>query len=361
MDRARQPEAAGRRVAVGGVAEQEHPSDLERLREDGFERPARDLVDLHRQVADSEGAARVGLDLRLGLRHVGGVVEVDDPFLGVRAPALGTHRHHHRQDPALRRVDPADQDVWVGGPLREVCCDVERRLLGDHAEPLVADADELRDAATAVGADKVLAADLVLVARTVVADRRPDAVVVLLERDQLVVEADAAGRQLVGPRLHQRLEADLRKVLLAPRARGAPGLVLAARAPALELGQAAPVVRVGTGEAGVEGGRRHMLGRRAGRPDRLGNADVVEDLHRALVEHVRLRQVGRLRPRADEHVLDPLLGQQHRRHEAGAAATDDQDWNAFRACSGHELLSPRDNDWSAYYNLMNVVSTPILS
>ena len=125
--------------------------------------------------------------------------------------------------------------------------------------------------------------------------------------------------------------------------------------------QAAAVVAVRTRETGVEGRRGHLLGRRAGGPDRLGDADVVEDLHRALVEHVRLRQVRRLRPRADEQVLDALPGQQHRRREAGAAATDDQDWNAFGACSGHELLSPRDNDWSAYYNLENVVSTPILS
>src|SRR5215207_2052522 len=152
VDRARQPETTGRRVAMGGVSEQEYAPDLEALREDGLERPARDLVDLHGQVADAEGAARVGLDLFVGLRDVGGVVEVNDPFLGVGAPALWTHRDDHRKDPALRRVDPADQDVRVGRPLGEVCADVERRLMGDHAEPLVADADELRDTAAAVGA-----------------------------------------------------------------------------------------------------------------------------------------------------------------------------------------------------------------
>jgi hypothetical protein len=81
--------------------------------------------------------------------------------------------------------------------------------------------------------------------RAVVADRGQDAVVVLLERDELVVEADAARRQILAPRLEQRLEADLREVELAPGARGAPGLVGAAGAPALELRQLPAVIAVG--------------------------------------------------------------------------------------------------------------------
>jgi hypothetical protein len=67
MDRARQTEPARGRVAVSRVADEEDATDLERRGDHGLHRPARDLVDLHREVADAERGAGVGLDLRVGL------------------------------------------------------------------------------------------------------------------------------------------------------------------------------------------------------------------------------------------------------------------------------------------------------
>jgi hypothetical protein len=46
---------------------------------------------------------------------------------------------------------------------------------------------------------------------------------VLLEIGQLVTEPDPPGRELLRTRLRQRLESNLGKVILSPRARGACG------------------------------------------------------------------------------------------------------------------------------------------
>ena len=53
-------------MPVGGVTDQEDAPDLERRGEDSVHRPARDLVDLHRQIADAQRRADVGLDLLVG-------------------------------------------------------------------------------------------------------------------------------------------------------------------------------------------------------------------------------------------------------------------------------------------------------
>ncbi len=108
------------------------------------------------------------------------------------------------------------------------------------------------DRAAAVGGEQVVAADAVLASGVLVADERRDARRVLRELEQLVVEADPAGGELLGARLQQRLEPDLRQVELVPGARGAPVLVVACGAPALELGDPPAVVRVRAREAGVE-------------------------------------------------------------------------------------------------------------
>ena len=89
---------------------------------------------------------------------------------------------------------------------------MQRRLLRDHPEPLVLDAGQPGDRASTVGADHVLGVRGVALARAVVTDQRVDAVPVLVEADQLVVEADPAGGRLFRARLQQRLEADLREV-----------------------------------------------------------------------------------------------------------------------------------------------------
>ena len=238
MDRARQAEAAGRRVAVRGVADQEDAADAERGGHHGVDRPARDLVDRHRHVAQAERRAHVRLDLLVGLRPriVDRVVEVDHPLLGVGPPALGPHRHHHDQRRRSGREDPADQHVGVARPAREVGADVQRRRLarrrrGPRTRRRSGRRTRRPPSAPIRYSQRTEYSSPVPLSRTT----RGDALVVLLEREQLVVEADAARRELLGARLQDRLEADLRQVVLAPGARRAPVLVVAARAPGLEL------------------------------------------------------------------------------------------------------------------------------
>ena len=206
---------------------------------------------------------------------------------------------------------------------------MQRRGLRDHAEPLVLDADQAGHPPAAVRAEQVLAAHHVLAAGGVVADRGPHALGVLLQVDQLVAEADPPRRELLGPGLQQRLEADLGQVQLAPRARRPPAVVGPAGPPGLQAGEAAPVVRVRAGEARVERRRRHLPGRRAPLGDRVGHARVLEDLHRPLVQDMGLGQIRGPRTRADQQVLHPQPRQQHRSGQARAAAAHDQNRNFF--------------------------------
>ena len=141
---------------------------------------------------------------------------------------------------------------------------MQRRGLGDHAEPLVA----RRRSAPATR--RPPSAPSRYSQRTsysspgaVVADRRPDAVVVLLEVDQLVVEADPARARAPRPAPSAAARGGS-----AGGSAGATGSRRAStrprrRRPSSRAWQAAAVVGVGAGEAGVEGRRRHLLGRRA--------------------------------------------------------------------------------------------------
>jgi hypothetical protein len=54
---------------------------------------------------------------------------------------------------------------------------------------------------------------------------------------------------------------------------------------------------------------------------------LAEDLHRALVQVVRLGQVGRALVALDDQVVDAGIGEKDRRRQAAAAATDDQHGN----------------------------------
>ena len=71
---------------------------------------------------------------------------------------------------------------------------MEADRLGDDAEAFVLDPDLPGDRAAAVGPDQVVGADLVLMAVLVVANDRRDRFLVLAQLDQLVIEADPAGR-----------------------------------------------------------------------------------------------------------------------------------------------------------------------
>ena len=193
------------------------------------------------------------------------------------------------------------------------------------AEALVGDADLAGHTPAAVGAYQIVRADPIRLARAVVADDGADAVTVLAELEQLVVEADPVRREPLRSRLQDRLEADLREVELAPGTGRPPELVLSAGSPGLQLGDSAAGVRMVPREAGVVGGGGHLACRRAALRDLLGDSAVLEDLHRPLVEDVRLGEIRGTRSRADQKVLLALPGEQHRSGEAGATAADDQD------------------------------------
>lgn len=319
-------------MAVGRVADQEDPADGEAVRHDSVDRPARDLVDRHRVLADAQRRAGIALDLLVGGRAgvVDGVVEVDHPLLRVRPPALRAHRHHHNAHPRLRRDHPADEHVLVLRERGEVRGHVQRGGLRHDAQPLVRDADQARDRPAAVGADQVAAADLVLGARLAVADPGGDAVVVLVEVEQLAAEVDAPGGKPLRALLEDRLEPDLRQVELPPGAGGAPMLVGAAGAPALQPRDAPPVVGGRSGQPGVVRGRRHVLRRGAALGDLLRDSAVLEDLHRPLVEDVRLRQRRRGRQRADQQVINPQSREEHRRGQARASPAHHQDVDVAR-------------------------------
>ena len=154
-------------------------------------------------------------------------------------------------------------------------------------------------------------------------DRGDDAAVDLLERDELVVEANTTWRQLLGVRLHQRFEADLGKVGRELRAGRHPVGIVAAGAPRLLGEQDAASVGV-AGEAGVERRASQLLRRRADCVDRVGDTAIVEHLHGPLAEDVGLGQHRGVGEGAHELVVDPHLGEQHRSGEASAAPAHDE-------------------------------------
>ena len=65
LDGAVQAEAAGRGMAMRGIAREEHASDAEAVGHDAFERPAAESVDFDRMVAGSRAPPHVGFDARV--------------------------------------------------------------------------------------------------------------------------------------------------------------------------------------------------------------------------------------------------------------------------------------------------------
>ena len=104
------------------VADQEDPSLLELLRQHPLHRPARDLVDGHRQITDAERSAHVLFDLlvRQSLRTFALIADVEDPLLAVWTPMVWPHRHEHCHLADGGTPDPADEHVRVRRKLRQV-------------------------------------------------------------------------------------------------------------------------------------------------------------------------------------------------------------------------------------------------
>ncbi|MDF3305837.1 hypothetical protein P3H15_12485 [Rhodococcus sp. T2V] len=315
-----------------GVSGDEDPSYPELVGDDALHHPRADLVDLDGVVGgEAEGGEHPLEDLLLahGVGVVVRVLHVEDPLLRGGSPVVGSHRD---QDTGPRAAEvgvdqPADEHVVVGGPLREVRGHVHRDELHDVARAVEGDPDLLADGAAAVGGDDVLRPHGVLAVGILVADGRGDAAVVLDQVEEFVVEAHVAGIELLGVVPEDRLQANLWQVAGAARAgRDVVGVGVAA-APHLQHAESLAVVLVLAGESGVPAGGAHVLGGRAALIDLGCHTGLGEDLHRALVEHVRLRKLRRGRQRAHQQRLDAEGGQGHRRGQSGASTADDQDGN----------------------------------
>jgi len=89
-----------------------------------------------------------------------------------------------------------------------------------------------------------------------------------------------------------------------------------------------------TGNTGVPGRGLHVFRRGAVLENAVGYSDFLEYFHRALIEHVRLGQLGCMGQRGHQDVANSKLRQQHRRRQASATAADDK-----YGCFNRHLLS----------------------
>src|SRR5271165_3928539 len=118
-----------------------------------------------------------------------------------------------------------------------------------------------------------------------------------------MAKPDSAWIELLGARLHDWFEANLRKIGAAARAGLHPVEIGVSASPTLDLADQAAEIRVWANETGIPAHRGHIFGRRALCIDLLGDADIAEYLHRALIKHVRFGEDRCGRQRRDKSVL----------------------------------------------------------
>ena len=185
--------------------------------------------------------------------------------------------------------DPPDQHLGIRGPLGEIGGQVDRDHAPDISQTNHLDAQLRADRPSCVTGEQVGRPDGELGAARPFTDDRGDAVVVLLEGDQLVAESHHPGRELLGMPAHDGLEADLGEVGRRPRARCLPIQVSTSTPPGLEPPDPPPGLRP-PGEARVERRVGHVGARGGLSVDRFGRSGVSQDLHRSLVEYVSFRE-----------------------------------------------------------------------
>src|SRR5208283_1460920 len=125
-----------------------------------------------------------------------------------------------------------------------------RRSLGKRTQALIRDTNQPRNGATAVATEEVARPHRVIDPGIVVLDPRGDTVAVLLQLGQFMVEPNRARIELFGTRLHDRLEANLRKIGAAAGTGLHPVEIGVSAAPGLDLADLAAEFRVGTGKTG---------------------------------------------------------------------------------------------------------------
>ncbi len=318
-DRRVQPEAVGRRHLVHRVADAEHPAVRVAGGDDRVDLPRRDVLDpdVDGRVADALPDVRQDLLVVVAVELRAVVEEAQvDPFV----PGADADEH-----PAvLGRVAGHGAHVQdgraVGAVLREVRLEPDRGDLGQPGGTLHGESGLLHHPAPrTVGADHVVGAHGVLQAGLPVGDHGRDAVLVLLQAQELLPEAEFADPGLPDLLDQQRLQQVLREV--AHRARAGRQVVAdAVRAVAVGVQPA----HLGAGEGRHEDvvGQHRARGR-LGRHLRF-DTEVAQDLAGALVQQVSTGGVGRARVLADHQVGDAVARERQRGGQAGRTGADDQ-------------------------------------
>ena len=320
LDRGVGAQPVARGVPVARVARAEHPPfpvprGVHLVVAPQRRRPDRHVhgVVAHELVHDLD---RLGL-VHLRRRLVDVVAPDDQPL--VPRPH---HAHEAQPDAAHVRAGlqhPVQDARPVRDQVREVGLEDDVHRPRDVHLALEGQVDVRGDlAAAAVGADDVPGADDVLVPGDAVAHGDVDAVVVLHERDVLGVEAHAAPPRRRLPD-EDRLQVGLRDVQIGLGA----GLQVVGLAGGMGEPGADPAQLV-AGQAGAEDGLAHLVVRGALRVHVGCDAEVAEDLHRALVRDVRPGGVGRPAVLRDHGVFDAQGRQGERRTGSGRPAADHQ-------------------------------------
>ena len=316
LDRGVAAEPVRGRMAVRRVAGEEQAPVAVALRDHVVDLPGADLLDLdrHVRVADREAHA---LQHRL-LREV---VELQIAAREDRAPLVPRlDAGPDAEQLLVARADDEEQRARaVLGVLAELRLDPHRDRVAEPRLAVEREAALLADhGARAVAADHVARTDLVLAAVAAAADAHPRVVHRLVDRHHLAVEADLGAE--AARRIEQdRLEHVLRSVAHRARARrGVVGVAVVAGAPGHHAGEL----------AARERGREHLLAhqvlRQRAAHDALLDAEVAEDLHRALVGDVRARRVGGGAVLGHRERLDPGARQQGGGGQARRACADHQ-------------------------------------
>ena len=335
LDGGVEPEAGGRRMAMGGVTRKEHASDLIAIGQHRIEHPFADFVHTQFKIGQLEQGPQArhhGLFVEV-MRIVSWQAEMDHPLFRMPAPGR-THRHHRATAEHATAVgidEPGDEAgiVPVGGQIRG---DVRGHYATEIAQPFELDAEQRADSLAAVGRDQKLRAHLVAAAAVAVTDRSGDAAVILPQGSQFVIEPDPARPAAFGVSTQQRLEPELRVV--TRRARAVRGVDRRDRATAesIDLVKRAGIQRTVAAKGSSPAHLGHVLRWRAYGINRIGNRVLAQHFHRALIQVMRLGQMRGARVPLDHQVIDAEIGQQNRGGQTAATAAHDQ----YRYCKiGH--------------------------
>src|SRR5260221_931180 len=181
-------EAVGRRVTVCGIAREKNAADPISPRDDGIYLPRCDLLDLERDIGVADRFANVALQYLLVGRATRPAVAQEE-WVPLR-PRRDARPDAH-PDIARLRGDESDRSGAVCRKLGEVDVEPDADRLANIKLALEIEADIAGDeAAAAIGADEVLAADVILVVAGAVANPRGYPRLILVQIDQLCVEAD---------------------------------------------------------------------------------------------------------------------------------------------------------------------------